>query len=83
LPKRGTVQEFRIALLEFVQQWRLFNPKLTTADIETSLDSLGLALKMDEYASANPPHEPDWVFTYVNQKHLGCRNPEGNGDNWH
>ena len=75
-PGHATVQEFRLALLRFVEDWRRLHEKLTTEDIRLSLEELGLAIRMDEYTLAHPTFtrpdgevvefKADWVLNYLN-----------------
>jgi hypothetical protein len=89
-PGHGTVQEFRIALLRFVETRRLLHGNLTTDEINDSLTELGAALLTDEYVLANPTRTypdgrvveftADWVLTYLNYEHWEANRPDS--ENW-
>jgi hypothetical protein len=79
LPAHGTVLEFRLALLNFIETWRLLHPKLSTEDIEGAMEQLGLALRMDEWCKEQGK-TPDWVSDYLQRSHWAPK--EHNNNNW-
>jgi hypothetical protein len=90
LPARGTVLEFRIALLNFVNQWRELHPTLTGDQLATSLESFAECVHMDTFCKSPKGKsrrkqygEEDWLGLFVQHSAgMGFRYNDHDEKNW-